>query len=83
MIIGSAGVFMRKKQKIYCNKCRKEFKMKKGVVQEGIFNLEYMWGFFSQKDGEIHTFDLCEKCYDNMIREFDIPVDIKESNELI
>lgn len=74
---------MRKKQKVFCNKCGKKFELDKGIVQEGIFNLEYMWGYFSKKDGEIHSFDLCEECYDKMISEFDIPVDVRESNEMI
>ena len=74
---------MRKKQKVFCNKCGKKIKLDKGIVQEGIFDLEYMWGYFSKKDGEIHSFDLCEECYDKMISEFDIPVDVRESNEMI
>ncbi|MBE5927492.1 MAG: hypothetical protein E7270_11105 [Lachnospiraceae bacterium] len=74
---------MRKNRKIFCNKCGKKFVMNKDIVQEGIFNMEYMWGYFSKKDGEIHSFDLCEKCYDDMISQFIIPVDIRDSNEMI
>ena len=74
---------MRNNQKIFCNKCGKEFVMNKDIVHEGIFNVEYMWGYFSKKDGEIHSFDLCEECYDRMIDQFEIQVDIRESNEII
>ncbi len=74
---------MRKKHRVYCNKCGKKFAMEKDIVKEGIFNMEYMWGYFSKKDGEIHSFDLCENCYDEMIKGFDIPIDIRESNEMI
>lgn len=74
---------MRKKNKIYCNKCGKKFIMDRSVVIEGMFNIEYMWGYFSEKDGEIHSFDLCEKCYDDMVKGFNIPIDIRESNEFV
>ena len=74
---------MRKHKKVFCNKCGKKFIMHKDIVHEGIFNMEYMWGYFSKKDGEIHSFDLCEECYDKMISQFKIPVDIRDSNEMI
>ena len=36
------------------------------------------WGYFSKKDGETHSFDLCEECYDKWIGGFQIPVGIQE-----
>ena len=51
--------------------------------REGCVSLEIPFGFFSEKDGEIHCFDLCEFCYDRMIADFQIPVEIQEATELI
>ena len=35
-------------------------------------------GYFSEKDGERHSFDLCESCYDDLLRTFRIPAEIEE-----
>ena len=51
-------------QEVYCNGCGKKLLTDKGMVMEGVFHGQVQWGFFSQKDGETHSFDLCEKCYD-------------------
>ena len=34
-------------------------------------------------DGEVHHFDLCEDCYDEMTAEFRIPVDVEDEIELL
>lgn len=68
---------------VKCNKCGKELKVSNGTIKEGICSVDYAWGYFSDKDGEVHSFDLCEKCYDAMINEFAIKPDIKDNNELI
>lgn len=73
----------RKIDSIVCNKCGKTLKITKGMVQEGVFCAEYQWGYFSKKDGEIHTFDLCEQCYDEMISGFEIQPKIKKATEMI
>lgn len=64
--------------KIICNKCGKEISVKHGLEQEGVFRADYKWGYFSEKDGERHSFDLCESCYDEMLRGFSIPAEIEE-----
>ena len=37
--------------------------------------VEKRWGYFSNKDNEVHRFDLCEECYDRMVSQFVIPVE--------
>lgn len=55
-----------------------------GWNREGrCFKLESRMGFFSEKDGEIHHFDLCEPCYDAIVSEFKIPVDVEEQKEFL
>lgn len=68
---------------IVCNRCGRHLKIAHGVAEEGVFQAEYQWGFFSEKDGEIHCFDLCEKCYDEMIGGFVIDTEIKEAVEFV
>ena len=48
-----------------------------------IVHVEKEWGYFSRKDTTRHIFDLCEECYDKWILEFKIPVEEKESLELL
>ncbi len=37
--------------------------------QEDVLTVEKRWGYFSRKTGEI-IFDLCEDCYDDLVRIF-------------
>ena len=68
---------------IYCNKCGKKVTVNNGIVKEGVFSITYGWGFFSGKDGETHNLDLCEECYDELIKSFIIPINIVERNEIV
>lgn len=64
----------REVKKIVCNCCGKEIPVINGTPREGVFSVDYEWGYFSGKDGEKHSFDLCESCYDNLTETFQIPV---------
>lgn len=64
-------------QKIICNKCGKEIPVSNGRETEGVFYVNYTWGYFSEKDGERHSFDLCEACYDTLLKGFRIPAEIE------
>ena len=70
-------------KKIVCNQCGKSLQVENGIVKEGVFRGVARWGFFSEKDGEIHDFDLCETCYDRMAGSFRIPVEKEEQTELL
>ena len=65
-------------KKIICNKCGREIQAVNGCPREGVFSVDYEWGYFSEKDGERHSFDLCESCYDELLRSFEIPAGIEE-----
>ncbi len=60
-------------KKIICNKCGKEILAVNGIPKEEVFSADYTWGYFSGKDGERHRFDLCESCYDELVKSFRIP----------
>ena len=70
-------------ERIVCNQCGKDLMVEDGIIKEGVFRGEVRWGFFSKKDGEIHSFDLCESCYDQMVKRFQIPAEKEEQTELI
>ena len=70
-------------EKVICNYCGRELKLKNGIVQEGVFRGETQWGYFSSRDGEYHSFDLCEKCYEHQLEMFKIPVTEEEETELL
>lgn len=63
--------------KIICNQCGKEIPVVNGRAEEGVFSVDYAWGYFSDKDGERHSFDLCESCYDKLLASFKVPAEIE------
>ena len=68
---------------VICNQCKKELKVENGIIKEGCFNADTQFGYFSGKDGMKYSFDLCEECYDNMIKGFSVPVEKEEVKELL
>lgn len=64
-------------EKIICNKCGKEILVKAGMPEEDVLSVQKRWGYFSNKDNEVHEFDLCEECYDEWIKTFQIPAEQK------
>ena len=61
-------------EKIICNKCGKEIIIENGIMKEDVLSVEKRWGYFSNKDNEVHEFEICETCYDQWIKSFMIPV---------
>lgn len=70
-------------EKVSCNGCGKELLVENGIVKEGCFHVEYNFGYFTEKDGTKHEWDLCEACYDKMVKNFAIPVDVKDESEFL
>ena len=52
--------------KIECNQCGAKAEAAGGLVREDFISVDKQWGYFSKKDLEIHSFDLCENCYDRL-----------------
>lgn len=73
----------QKLSKVICNACGKEMEVEDGILMEGCFQADWMFGYFSKKDREKHDFDLCEECYDKMIQEFALPPTITVVTELL
>lgn len=57
---------------IVCNGCGKRIPVIKGVPAEDVLEVEKRWNYASGKDNQVHRFELCETCYDEMVRHFRI-----------
>ena len=68
---------------VICNRCGKKLKLENGYLKEACFQADHVFGYFSNKDGIRHCFDLCEDCYDKMVENFKIPVEESQENELM
>lgn len=68
---------------VICNGCGKKIIVDKGIASEDYIRVEKMWGYFSEKDGEYHSWELCEQCYDRIVSQFVLPMEKKIENELL
>ncbi|MCM1038617.1 MAG: hypothetical protein NC434_04775 [Ruminococcus sp.] len=68
---------------VTCNCCKKELLVENGILKEECISFTHLFGYFSDKDGEKHRFDLCEQCYDKLIANFQLPVEKEQRNELV
>jgi len=68
---------------IYCNLCGKSLKVENGILKEDAFEATKEWGYFSERDTQVHHFNLCEDCYEKLIAGFQIPVDIRRKLEVL
>ncbi len=60
---------------IVCNKCSKELKE---PDQDSYITINHVFGYFSNKDGQLYDFDLCEDCFDVLVSELQIKPHIME-----
>ena len=67
---------------VVCNECGKYLLVENWILKEGCFEADAVFGYFSKKDGQIHSFDLCEECYDKMVEKFAIPPEVIDVTEL-
>ena len=68
--------------KIICNRCGHAYEAQDGLFKADFVTVQKQWGYFSDKDTQIHSFDLCETCYDEICRDFVIPVEKKAQLEI-
>ena len=76
----------KNKQKVYevtCNKCGKLIAIGEALDKVDYLSITKEWGYFSKKDNEVHSFDLCEECYDELLRSFEINTLIKKNTTYI
>ena len=68
---------------VWCNMCGKKLVVKDGILREGAAMFDHTWDYFSENDGEVHHFDMCEGCYDELTSQFRLPMDVEEQTELL
>lgn len=68
--------------KIHCNQCGQVI-VDDAPQYEDYIKITKSWGYFSNKDLETHEFNLCEKCYDELIKGFTNPITLKKNKEAI
>lgn len=69
--------------RVVCNGCGKDMEVENGILMEGCFHSDWMFGYFSKRDREKHDFDLCEECYEKMIEGFAVPPTVTVVTELL
>ena len=70
-------------ERMICNACGKKLAVRQGIVLEGAISIDHTWDYFSEKDGQVDHFDLCEECYDQLTATFKIPVETEEQTEYL
>ena len=73
----------KKVYEVYCNSCGKKIETTGSTKREDYISIKKEWGYFSNKDGQIHIFHICESCYDTWTGQFRIPVKVEEQTELL
>lgn len=68
---------------VICNCCGKKLVVENEIIKEGVTRMYAEWDYFSEKDGEVHGFDMCEECYDRITGSFVHPVSIAHKTELL
>lgn len=65
-----------------CNKCGKNVERvnkEDHIFEEEFFEVKQKWGYFSkEKDGTMESWDICQDCYDEFIKTFKYPVEVKK-----
>ncbi len=73
------------KQKVLCNCCGRALSTSdsgKTVTEDAVY-IRKEWGYFSEKDLQIHHIVVCEDCYDEWIKQFKLPVKIEKKQEVL
>ena len=68
---------------VVCNCCKKELLVENGILKEECIHVTHDFGYFSKRDGETQSFDLCEDCYEKIVAKFRIPAEMQERMELL
>lgn len=68
---------------IICNKCGDTIAKEATCLKTDFLTINKNWGYFSDKDNEVHSIDLCERCYDEWVKGFSVPPSVKQNNVCI
>jgi hypothetical protein len=68
---------------VKCNQCGKSLRVEDGYLREEVLSVQKVFGYFSRRDTQMHSFDLCEECYDKWIATFALPVQETDVTEVL
>lgn len=68
---------------LHCNSCGRKISEEQNIYREDFFEGKKEWNYFSDKDGSVDYFVLCEGCYDQLVNNFIIPIRRDEKTELL
>lgn len=68
---------------VICNCCKKELLVENGILKDECIHISHDFGYFSKRDGETQSFDLCEDCYEKFTGKLLIPVETENRRELL
>ena len=68
----------KEENEMKCNVCGQLLKDKSDYIE-----VKKEWGYFSDKDTQIHEFKICERCYDRIVKQFEIPPKVTEKSEIL
>lgn len=60
---------------VFCNRCGKEIIRNNFGEFDDYLHIEKTWGYHSKKDGIKQEVDLCESCFDEIVKGFQIPLE--------
>ena len=67
---------------VVCNKCGKIICENKTIKKADYVIIKKDWGYFSSKDGMHQEMNICEGCFDEMVKGFQIPPFEEANTEL-
>ena len=74
----------KKSNVIYCDCCGRKICAAGEEDKSSFLSIRKLWGYFSdQKDGSVHSMEICEPCYDRLIQSFAIAPEIEPVTELL
>lgn len=69
---------------IYCNCCGVRICAQEQQDKTSFLTIRKEWGYFSRdKDGQVHSMDLCEACYDKLVQTFSIAPKVEQIKEFL
>lgn len=74
-IYKDVSVIKKDIKEVICNMCGENIKKDDFDHFYDYLQVDKLWGYTSEYDGENHCFDLCQDCYEKFINSFKIPID--------
>ena len=68
----------KEENEMKCNVCGQLLNNKTDYIE-----VKKEWGYFSNKDTQIHEFKICERCYDRIVKQFEISPKVTEKSEIL